>query len=703
MMINVYHHLVILNAVLSAAVAVVVFIRNRYQLMGPIFAVGMLLVAAWLFCFAHYFQALPPEQALWWAKCTLMLAFLDHAFFLHSFCLLVNKARQFRWWIAASYLTGVVFTVLLWQGHLLAGLKPSPYMDHYVRYNRIWSPFLGLHMMVWEWLAIWLLIKTAWTATGYKRTQLIYFIVVWSILFLNTLSIIIPLNYDIAIPPFGFFINPLNLAFLTYVMARTRLQDFNVVLARFLSFAVMLLLVMIVSLLFIGGASFLAPGFMNPLQTLFTVGLVVASGLSLAVTLPKFFPQAERAVQERFFAGRFSYQDVLTDLIRELSNESTVETLLNRVVTTVQSQMQVNRVLILLQDPLLDEYRLRAQSGVPADDHKNNTALAAGDPVIRWLMAHQDVLVREEQMRRLAPPAWAELARTLEQLGVTVCVPMLRNAKLSGILCLGVKVNHEMFFSSDLKLLGTLATDLALGVHYRRIEEQAIHHNKLITLGTLSAGIAHEVRNPLSSIRTFAQLLPTRLNDPDFTNEFSKIVIQDVDRITRVIQSMLSFARPGTVNIGNYSAAELVDEAIMLTKSRLRGKQIQMTKQFASPLMLCVDKQQILQVLINILNNAIDAVAEAGVIRMTTGMHQAESETNLPGRRFGVIEIADSGPGIPAAAQARLFDPFFTTKRDGTGLGLSISQKIVRDHNGYITVASVAGLGAAFQVHLPLD
>ena len=94
---------------------------------------------------------------------------------------------------------------------------------------------------------------------------------------------------------------------------------------------------------------------------------------------------------------------------------------------------------------------------------------------------------------------------------------------------------------------------------------------------------------------------------------------------------------------------------------------------------------------------------EGGEIRISTGNHQTEGQTESPDRRFGIIEISDNGPGIPATVQARLFDPFFTTKSDGTGLGLSISQKIVRDHNGYISVSSVEGLGAAFQIHLPLD
>ena len=112
-----------------------------------------------------------------------------------------------------------------------------------------------------------------------------------------------------------------------------------------------------------------------------------------------------------------------------------------------------------------------------------------------------------------------------------------------------------------------------------------------------------------------------------------------------------------------------------------------------------VDKQQILQVLINLLSNAADAVAEQGKISVGTGTGWMNSDKNQP---CAVIEVTDNGPGIPSANLPRLFDPFFTTKHDGTGLGLSISQKIVRDHGGVIRVSTAEGKGTTFQVSLPL-
>ena len=117
--------------------------------------------------------------------------------------------------------------------------------------------------------------------------------------------------------------------------------------------------------------------------------------------------------------------------------------------------------------------------------------------------------------------------------------------------------------------------------------------------------------------------------------------------------------------------------------------------------MIKANKQQILQVLINLINNASDALPEQGKIRVATGIRWLDPIAAGDQRvRAGVIEVIDNGPGIPANIRTRLFDPFFTTKKEGTGLGLSISQKIVRDHGGIITVTSVEGKGTTFQVKI---
>jgi signal transduction histidine kinase len=290
----------------------------------------------------------------------------------------------------------------------------------------------------------------------------------------------------------------------------------------------------------------------------------------------------------------------------------------------------------------------------------------------------------------------------LNQRKVVLCVPMILDGRLVGLIGLGEKLNREMFFISDLRALLTLATEVALAVRYRRMEDEVFRKNRLVELGTIAAGVAHEIRNPLASIKTFAQLMPERMDDPEFKNEFSKLVLKDVDRITKVIESMLAFARPAQVSIKEQPANDLVEEAVLLVQSRLKAKRIELTRAFHGNPVIKVDKHQILQVLVNLLSNAADALPEQGKIRVATGVNQLDIGGGGNGNRgFAVIEVSDNGPGIPASVRNRLFDPFFTTKKEGTGLGLSISQKIVRDHGGSITVSSVEGKGTSFQVSLP--
>ncbi|MGD0652310.1 MAG: ATP-binding protein [Verrucomicrobiia bacterium] len=700
---QIYYYLVLISAAVSLAAAGAVWWKNRYQIVGPLWGLTFLALGVWAIAFAQYFRPLSEPVGVTWAKITLTASFLNMPTFFHSSCAMVGGQRQFRWWLLISYLMTAVLIVLTWQGWVVAGVKPTPNMDHYVVYNRRIYPLVGFHETTWPFLAGVALIRAVRQEKGYKRTQLSYFILVILTAFLTTSSIILPLEQGIYIQPVGFFIMPLNLAFLVYVLAKARLADFNVVIARVLLNTLTLLVVVGISLLFVGGMTLVSPGFMNQEQIVFTMLLVVTIGLGLAVALPRWLPRAERMMQERMFGKRYGYQDALAGLVNELSLLANIDEILSKVVATVHSQMQLTRVVILMQNPLSGEYQLQAESGLAAQEAAG-LSLPENSPAIRRLGENKDALVRDEVQRRVPAHTFQELAKDLDRLKVTVCVPMILDGQLVGLIGLGEKTSKDMFFVSDLRLLENLGTEVALAVKYRRMEEEILRKNKLTELGTIAAGVAHEIRNPLASIKTFAQLLPTKADDPEFKNEFSRLVVKDVERITKVVETMLAFARPPEVKVANYSAAELVEEAVLLVQSRLKSKSIELTKQFHEQPVLRVDKQQILQVLVNLLNNAVDALPEHGKIRVATGVRVMEDAQEGNGsRRYGVIEVADNGPGIPAAVRNRLFDPFFTTKKEGTGLGLSISQKIARDHGGIITVSSIEGKGTTFQVNLPLN
>jgi signal transduction histidine kinase len=695
--------LMLINAVVSASAGVTVWWRNRFKPVGPALGLTIIGLGAWAGCFAQYFLHLPPHTALLWGKWTLTVGVLNMPLFFYSMCAMVEQERQYRAWIAVSYLSCAVVWVGLWMGSMVTGLSHPPYLDHYVYGHRGWYTVMAVQQSVWPVFGICILGINAYRSRGYRRTQLLYFIAAAAIVFLTTTSVVVPLEHNIHIPPFGFLLLPIDLTFLAYVTARARLADYNVVIARVFLYGVTMVMLAAVSLVVIGGVAWIAPGFMNEQQLMFSFVLAMGIGVGLTFSLPRLLPRAERMMQERIFGKRYGYQDALSGLVRELSILPTIDQVLSTVATTLHSQMQVSRALILIQDPLSGDYKLQAESGLGSEDDVEALALHEDSAIIKWLQEKRDELVREEVMRSVPQRERELLEAELDLLHVVVCVPMILDRRLVGLICLGEKLSRDMFFLSDLRLLGTLATEVALAVKYRRIEDEAFRKNRLVELGTIAAGVAHEIRNPLASIRTFAQLMPERVDDPEFRNEFGKLVLKDVDRITKVIESMLAFARPAQVSIKEHSANELVEEAVLLVQPRFKAKHIELTRAFHGNPIVKVDKHQILQVLVNLLSNAADALHDQGKVRVATGLTQVDFSNGGNGNRnFGVIEVSDNGPGIPASVRGRLFDPFFTTKKEGTGLGLSISQKIVRDHGGTITVSSVEGKGTTFQVNLPV-
>jgi nitrogen-specific signal transduction histidine kinase len=698
-----YYYLVLADALACFVIAGVVLWKNRYQAIGPTFGVAMIMLAGWLLCYAQYFRPMAENEALVWARFTLSFAIMLQPVLFHSLCTAADRTRVMRWWTMLAYGMAFFFLAALWRGFIVAGLKQQcPYMDHYVFYQRNWYLPLGVHLVFWQFLAAAVLVRTAYAEIGYRRTYLVYFTVAWLIMFLTIHITILPLEYDINIQPFGFFVLPLNLGILAYVLSKTRLADYHVVIARVLLHSITLVVVVAVSLLFVGTMALVAPTFMNQEQVLFTLTLVVTVGFALTATLPRWLPRAERIMQERMFAKRFGYQDALAGMVKELGRVPTIDQVLETVATTVHRQMQVARVLMIMQDPLTGVFKVVAASGVNEAELAGLAALPENARMVQFFHDHHEIIARDELARRGPAHKTKEIAAEMDRLHIAVAVPMMLDDKLIGIMGVGEKINRQMFFVSDLRLLETLATEISLTVRYRRMQEEFLRKNKLAELGTVAAGVAHEIRNPLASIRTFAQLLPTKMDDPEFKNEFSQLVLKDVDRITKVVETMLAFARPAQVTVSDYPVSDLVDEALLLVQPRLKSKRIELVKEFHSQPVLRVDKQQVLQVLLNLLNNAIDVLPEQGRIRVTTGIRPLESTTDGEVRDFAFIEVADNGPGIPAAVRHRIFDPFFTTKKEGTGLGLSISQKIIRDHGGNISVVSTEGHGASFRVNLPM-
>jgi signal transduction histidine kinase len=220
----------------------------------------------------------------------------------------------------------------------------------------------------------------------------------------------------------------------------------------------------------------------------------------------------------------------------------------------------------------------------------------------------------------------------------------------------------------------------------------------LASLGTLTAGLAHEIRNPLVAIKTLIQLLPDRLEDEEFRNHFLQIASGEVDRISSLVNELLEFARPSEPKLETENINSILDGMLLLVSTETKKKFIQIVKEYSHDVPpVTVDREQIKQVFLNVLLNALDATPENGMITVKT-----RSFSKTGGEHYVQVEFTDTGCGIPSEYLEDIFTPFFTTKMKGSGLGLSISSQIIQDHKGYIDVESHVNKGSTFFINLPI-
>jgi signal transduction histidine kinase len=239
-------------------------------------------------------------------------------------------------------------------------------------------------------------------------------------------------------------------------------------------------------------------------------------------------------------------------------------------------------------------------------------------------------------------------------------------------------------------------TSKELSAAYERLRqafERLRKSERLAALGELSAGIAHEIRNPLGSIKGSIEILENELTEAHPKHEFIRIIQEEVARLNSLVAEFLKFARPPKPSVETVSIHELIRSTLVLISQEAEkaAVEVQTTLDESVP-PIRLDPDQIRQVLLNVLLNGIQAMPEGGRLQITSSLDDAGEQV--------VVEIADSGEGIGDDLE-RIFDPFFTTRPDGTGLGLAVSHQLVENHGGVISARRNPKEGLTFRIELP--
>jgi len=239
---------------------------------------------------------------------------------------------------------------------------------------------------------------------------------------------------------------------------------------------------------------------------------------------------------------------------------------------------------------------------------------------------------------------------------------------------------------------------LELAEQNQQMRRELIQTEKYKNLGTFSSGVAHEIKNPLTAIKTFSEYLPQKMEDKEFLAKFARIVGKEVERVNQLVHSLLDYGKPLPTKSEEVDIHPLIQETLDILSSRLISQKVKLVTHFdggvqnAVPLRIFVDPQQTRQILLNLFINAIEAMPSGGDLFVDTARIQDEF----------ILTVKDTGCGISKENLKKIFNPFFTTKQTGTGLGLCVTQSILESMNGQLEIDSKVGVGTEIRVRLPL-
>lgn len=396
-------------------------------------------------------------------------------------------------------------------------------------------------------------------------------------------------------------------------------------------------------------------------------------------------------------------KQLLSEFNRSLMLIADKQLLISNFLSKVNQITPVQGIFLFLPDENTEKYKMQGL------EDKNVSYFMGRGKLVNWLAVNERPLVVSESSSLLSYFSEEE-RKLLARLNAELVYPLNVMNRISGILVMGKKVNGKEFDKKELELLSLLLGQAAFAIEHASLYEiqrdrlkRMYRTDRLAVLGELAAGAAHEIKNPLTSIRSTIQYLS---NDFDVESEKGQMMhelLNETERINKIVQGLLSFARPSELNSMEVNLEQLINQTLLLVNNTLKKQRIEVEfEYFTEQTTIMGDAEQLKQVCLNIILNAVEAMKENDESHPRTLYISMEEGTLIDVRsRYLLISFEDTGKGIDEEDIENVFNPFFTTKEEGTGLGLAICFGIINRHKGELEVRSTLGKGTCFTIKLP--
>ena len=404
---------------------------------------------------------------------------------------------------------------------------------------------------------------------------------------------------------------------------------------------------------------------------------------------------------------KFSADRVLQEFSRSLLLIADPESLCASIAARFCEQFGCGRVILFQPGQGRPLFVPRYSLGIPREE-LSGVQLRRRGPLAKWLMVNETCLFVSHNSGSYEYLSETE-REVLTKYGVQVCAPLISINRLSGIVMLGSDRPGWRVAEKDTELFMSLTAQFALALEnstlYRQQRDRLgkLHRTEnLAAAGQLAAGIAHEIRNPLTSIRSTIQYILSDYPEGSIKSELLGELLREADRINGTLDGLLALTRAGELDPEPVDIGEALEHSLLLIRQQARRMNINVEYLRAGDRLLVRGvANELKQVFLNLLLNALAAVPEGGSIKCECSMYESDHDSGEG--RLAQVSIADSGAGILPEHMDKIFDPFFTTKRDGTGLGLAVCHGIIQRHEGEIDLRSAPGTGTVATIRLPLQ
>lgn len=683
------------TGITTLILGIFVYFKNRKNKINVTFALYSSSIAWWSLTQIGNVYGPSLETSWFWARIEQMGVVFIPTFFVHFVVAFLELKR--KWLLRFCYTFSTIIALLSPTTSLI-----SPRAESKFGIINFGEPGPLYHVLIVFFVifivySLWKLLEAYKGSTGAKRNQLKYLL--WPSLvgyiggganFLLVYDIsIYPLN------PFGTYFVGLYTFAIAYAIVRHQLMDIEVIIKKTVVFASLLA--------FISGIFIVVA---------FLVGQFLGGGRFLSIAITAVIIILTRHPLENFlinitdkflFQKKYDYKQLLKTFSNEILTMVDLRQLLKHSVTTLAEIVRLENCAILLKDKDTRRYEIKASHNVTS-----RVTFGENDEFLMYLKDRGTVLLPG---RTRLPPAVSDAMKSLSS---SFFFALVLHNDLIGILSLGKKKSDENYTQDDIDILYTIARSETIAISNALLfeelsvtQQEAAQKEKLAVIGTLAAGINHEVCNPLTIVKGRSEefllnykdgLLENKSKEEiiDIARNMAEATISQVDRATKITTILSNFAKPPKdLKPKPTNVEDELNIGILLVSNSLKMDRIEIEKNIPQDLPLIMAGEKELQhIFFNIIRNAGQAMKEEGKITITA---QRQNDKVL-------IDISDTGPGIPQDKLNKIFDPFFTTKSpgEGTGLGLFIVRQVVEKNGGRISVNSALGKGTVFSIELPV-